>query len=624
MVVKVEASSYATPQPEKRKSDRLKKEVVVKVEASSYATPSYHAKAKSGFLGVYQNCGEQKYLSRISYNGKQRHLGSFLLATDAAVVFDRARVAISDTNEGTNSLRLNFQTHKEYTEARQSELRGKNIQHEQILPSNEDLRMILGIHTPSSIIVGTKVLKDFGEHGVFEGTVTSLPDSRSKYYHVAYTDGDGEDLSLSQIEPLVTAYEEKAMDKNIQEGPVLQSDLRSDLNEVSTNNQRSRSSISRRLKHSSCSGMDETSCSGMDSEEDIPMPELIPPSSEDVIVLNKVVDRSSLKLSANTGEVAISSQSSGNSESDSSSDSDSDSGSDSDTSSDSDSDSNSAIDDCPVTPVKEIISISALVTPSQEELAAYNEKCSDADIICSAPDTTKIDKDCIIMTCNVEEAVDGLKNENKRDHASKLEEWDINMPVEKTLRGDDLPFYNDIFRSLKYRKPERYIKLKRKLSVSNEIDRCTKSLKSEHLSKICSNARPPSVRNEETLDSPLKKDVKDALVGTHHAQEIKNVQEISTSTTPDLMKRYKCLAEGCNVNTNLRPCTGCKIVKYCSERCQEKDWNRHKGRCRKFGNTLDPTSQPEDVKRDSCSEDPKLQQTRLVYKFLAFTTSFRK
>ncbi|GFH61956.1 hypothetical protein CTEN210_18432 [Chaetoceros tenuissimus] len=613
--------------PEKRKSDGLKKEVVVKVEMSSDATTSYHSKAKSGFIGVYQNCGYQKYFSQISHNGKHHHLGSFILATDAALVFDRARVVISDAKEGRNSLRLNFQTHEEYKEARQSELRGKSVHHEQNLPSNEDLKVILGIHIPSSIIVGTKVLKDFGEHGVFEGSVTSLPDSRSRYYHVAYTDGDGEDLFLSQIEPLVTAYEAKDMDRSMQETSVLQSDLRSDLNEVSNSNQTSSGSISGRSKRSSASGIDEISTpTCTNSEEDITLPDLVAPSSEDMMVFNKAVGRTSLKLSADTGGVANNSESSRDSESECSSDSDMDSESSSDSGSESSSDNNDAIDDCPVTPVKEIIPIPALVTPSREEIAVYNEKCSDADINFPAPETTKIEKGSVIMTSSVEEAVDNMRSEFERDHVSKLDEWDINMHITKRVPGDDLPLYKDIFRSLKYRKPERYIKLKRKLSVSNDIDRCTKSLKSEHLSEICLYTRPQSIKNEENVDLPKMEDVKDPIVKTHHVRGSQKVKEINTLPTPNLMKRNECFAEGCNVITHLRPCTGCNIAKYCSERCQEKDWYRHKECCRKIGNTLEPTSQPEDVKRHSCSEDKKLklQQTRLLYKFLAFTASFRK
>ncbi|GFH47031.1 hypothetical protein CTEN210_03505 [Chaetoceros tenuissimus] len=81
----------------------------------------------------------------------------------------------------------------------------------------------------------------------------------------------------------------------------------------------------------------------------------------------------------------------------------------------------------------------------------------------------------------------------------------------------------------------------------------------------------------------------------------------ATSTTPKLMERNKCLAEGCNMNTNLRPCTACNFAKYCSRRCQVKDWNRHKEHCRKFGNTSDPTSQLEDVKRDSKQKKRKLK-----------------
>lgn len=147
------------------------------------------------------------------------------------------------------------------------------------------------------------------------------------------------------------------------------------------------------------------------------MPDLVAPSSINMILSIKDVDRSSLELSANMGEVANSSQSSRDSDSNCSSDSTSKSSSDSYSGIDDENstDSDCAIDDCPVTPddctgtpVEEIMPIPALVTPPREEIAAHNEKCSDATIICSAQDTTKIVKDSVIMTSRVEEAVDGL------------------------------------------------------------------------------------------------------------------------------------------------------------------------------------------------------------------------
>ncbi|GFH52869.1 protein MYSM1 [Chaetoceros tenuissimus] len=99
-----------------------------------------------------------------------------------------------------------------------------------------------------------------------------------------------------------------------------------------------------------------------------------------------------------------------------------------------------------------------------------------------------------------------------------------------------------------------------------------------------------------------------SLIKSRTADQVRShAQKYFQKTTPKLMERNKCFAEGCNVNTNLRPCTGCNFAQYCSRSCQLIDWNRHKEHCRKFGNTSDPTSQPEVVKRDSKPKKRKLK-----------------
>lgn len=37
----------------------------------------------------------------------------------------------------------------------------------------------------------------------------------------------------------------------------------------------------------------------------------------------------------------------------------------------------------------------------------------------------------------------------------------------------------------------------------------------------------------------------------------------------------------CKLKINLKLCSGCKVVKYCSKQCQKKDWINHKSKCRK-------------------------------------------
>jgi hypothetical protein len=51
--------------------------------------------------------------------------------------------------------------------------------------------------------VGMTFSKKFGRHGIFEGTVISVPSVDSDFYHVQYQDGDHEDLSTADLQTLV-------------------------------------------------------------------------------------------------------------------------------------------------------------------------------------------------------------------------------------------------------------------------------------------------------------------------------------------------------------------------------------------------------------------------------------
>ena len=112
---------------------------------------------------------------------------------------------------------LNFKTEKEYTKASKTEVEARGLNPNEILPADEDIQRMLGIRTidtyysteSQSIKIGTKVLKEFGDYGTYEGAVTSLPSSKNNYYYVTYDDGDGEDLYLSELQPLVDAYTQK-------------------------------------------------------------------------------------------------------------------------------------------------------------------------------------------------------------------------------------------------------------------------------------------------------------------------------------------------------------------------------------------------------------------------------
>ena len=44
---------------------------------------------------------------------------------------------------------------------------------------------------------------------------------------------------------------------------------------------------------------------------------------------------------------------------------------------------------------------------------------------------------------------------------------------------------------------------------------------------------------------------------------------------------YICATKGCQKAGDLQRCGGCKVVAYCSVECQKKDWESHKGDCKK-------------------------------------------
>ena len=176
------------------------------------------------YNGVKRNDSSGKFECRIDVEraGKERvsrDLGVYQLAADAAHVYDRAIVMLSTTvyRKKRSKKALNFKTEKEYIKASKAEVKARGENPKEILPADEDIQRMLGIRTidtyysaeSQSINLGTKVLKEFGDYGAYEGAVTSLPSSKTNYYFVTYDDGDGEDLFLSELQPLVEAYRQK-------------------------------------------------------------------------------------------------------------------------------------------------------------------------------------------------------------------------------------------------------------------------------------------------------------------------------------------------------------------------------------------------------------------------------
>ena len=54
--------------------------------------------------------------------------------------------------------------------------------------------------------VGTKIARDFGDDGVFEGTITRLYEDDHNVCQVTYTDNDEEDMDVDEIQYAIQLY----------------------------------------------------------------------------------------------------------------------------------------------------------------------------------------------------------------------------------------------------------------------------------------------------------------------------------------------------------------------------------------------------------------------------------
>ena len=57
--------------------------------------------------------------------------------------------------------------------------------------------------------VGTKVARDFGDHGIFWGVIEKHYDDDRTLCLVRFTDGDSEDLDIDEIQYAIQLYEQK-------------------------------------------------------------------------------------------------------------------------------------------------------------------------------------------------------------------------------------------------------------------------------------------------------------------------------------------------------------------------------------------------------------------------------
>ena len=55
--------------------------------------------------------------------------------------------------------------------------------------------------------VGTRIASDFKHHGIFEGKILKLYPDTPGICYVEYTDGDGQDLDVEEIEYAISFYE---------------------------------------------------------------------------------------------------------------------------------------------------------------------------------------------------------------------------------------------------------------------------------------------------------------------------------------------------------------------------------------------------------------------------------
>ncbi|AGE54815.1 histone-lysine N-methyltransferase / SET domain containing protein [Paramecium bursaria Chlorella virus NYs1] len=84
----------------------------------------------------------------------------------------------------------------------------------------------------------------------------------------------------------------------------------------------------------------------------------------------------------------------------------------------------------------------------------------------------------------------------------------------------------------------------------------------------------------------------DLMYKTFKAKEFYNmadgdkIVQIDTSDPYDasvdnlmIRKNLVCYADGCENTTNLKRCSCCRMIRYCSEECQKRDWKEHKNSC---------------------------------------------
>ena len=60
-----------------------------------------------------------------------------------------------------------------------------------------------------------------------------------------------------------------------------------------------------------------------------------------------------------------------------------------------------------------------------------------------------------------------------------------------------------------------------------------------------------------------------------HKKVCKKVEESTSTTSPPI----KCADSLCCSTKNLKECSRCKQVSYCSKECQLHDWKSHKPNC---------------------------------------------
>ena len=74
---------------------------------------------------------------------------------------------------------------------------------------------------PVVIPIGTKLLKDF-DGDDYEGKVIAVPSEDSEFYKVQYEDGDEEDLTLEEVQPLIEAYKQMQKEQEAEEEEIVE------------------------------------------------------------------------------------------------------------------------------------------------------------------------------------------------------------------------------------------------------------------------------------------------------------------------------------------------------------------------------------------------------------------